>query len=748
MKKILFLVLLVFATLSYAQNTVSVVASDPNGVTLKFRLNQYQFKKVSTNRGEAKQIMAPQSYPLMKSGTPDVLKMTAAIILPNTGNIATSVVSEKHTDISSILLVPSKGNLHRNINPATIDYTFGNAYQQDEFFPKALTKSNTPYIARSIRGCSVDANMIQYNPISKVLRIYSEMLVRVSFTKDQGINELANPKPIDADFSAIYRQNYLNYNPAKYTALSETGELLIICYDNFMSAMQPFVNHKQSMGIPTTMVASSSAGTTAAQIKTYISSYYNNPSHNLKYVLLVGDHAQVPSNMISTTEGTGASDNTYAYISGNDHYPEIFVGRFSAETVAHVNTMVQRTIAYENDPTTGNWLSSGLGIGSDQGPGDNNEYDYEHIRNIRTKLQGYTYTTSVAEVYDGSQGGQDASGDATAAQVTTAVNEGVGIINYCGHGDWNMFVSSNFTNTNVDALQNTTKWPFIFSVACVEGDFTSQTCFAEHWLRASYNGSPTGALATVMSTINQSWQPPMKGQDEMANILTESYTSNIKRTFGGITMNAMMAMVDAYTSDGPEMIDTWTIFGDPSVMVRTTDPSQLLVSHPSQKPIGTTSISVTSAVEGACVALTLNDTLLGTGIISGGTATITIPQITSIDTIDVTGTAFNKIPYHGIIKIESGVNVENISTDNIKYTLFPNPANNVININILTDKSEIFTISMIDITGKRVAETTEPIMANTPNTIYLSTYLLSNGIYFVKVSSPTTQKTIKVIIDK
>ena len=748
MKKVFVLVLLAVGALSYAQNTVSVVASDPNGVTLKFRLNQYQFKKVNTNRGEAKQIMAPQSYPLMKSGTPDVLKMTAAIILPNRGDITTSVVSETHTDISSMLLVPSKGNLHRNINPATIDYTFGNVYQQDNFFPGTLTKSNTPYIARSIRGCSVDANMIQYNPVSKVLRIYSEMVIRVNFTKNQGINELTNPKPIDADFSAIYRQNYLNYTPAKYTAVSETGELLIICYDSYMSAMQPFVNHKRSMGIPTTMVASSTAGTTAAQIKTYISSYYNNPSHNLKYVLLVGDHAQVPSNMISTTEGTGASDNTYAYILGNDHYPEIFVGRFSAETVTHVNTMVQRTIAYENDPTTGNWLSSGLGIGSSEGPGDNNEYDYEHIRNIRTKLQSYTYTTSVAEVYDGSRGGQDASGDATAAQVTTAVNQGVGIINYCGHGDWNMFVSSNFTNTNVDALQNTAKWPFIFSVACVEGDFTSQTCFAEHWLRASYNGLPTGALVTVMSTINQSWQPPMKGQDEMVNILTESYTSNIKRTFGGITMNAMMAMVDAYTSDGPEMIDTWTIFGDPSVMVRTADPAQLLVSHPSQKSIGITSISVTSAVEGACVALTLNDTLLGTGIITGGTATITIPQITSIDTIDVTGTAFNKIPYHGIIKIESGVGIENISANNIEYTVFPNPANNVISLSILTEKAEIFTISMIDITGKRVAETTEPIMANTPNTIYLSTDQFSSGIYFVKVSSPTTQKTIKVIIDK
>ena len=41
-------------------------------------------------------------------------------------------------------------------------------------------------------------------------------------------------------------------------------------------------------------------------------------------------------------------------------------------------------------------------------------------------------------------------------------------------------------------------------------------CFAEKWLRATNSeGEPTGAIAALMSTINQSWNPPMLGQDEM-----------------------------------------------------------------------------------------------------------------------------------------------------------------------------------------------------------------------------------------
>ena len=68
-------------------------------------------------------------------------------------------------------------------------------------------------------------------------------------------------------------------------------------------------------------------------------------------------------------------------------------------------------------------------------------------------------------------------------------------------------------------------WPFIWSVACVNGEFNVGTCFAETWLRATdSDGNPTGAIATLMSTVNQAWNPPMEGQDEMNAIFVESYS--------------------------------------------------------------------------------------------------------------------------------------------------------------------------------------------------------------------------------
>src|SRR6056297_3694807 len=122
-----------------------------------------------------------------------------------------------------------------------------------------------------------------------------------------------------------------------------------------------------------------------------------------------------------------------------------------------------------------------------------------------------------------------------------------------------------YSQTDVNNLSNDHKLPFVISVACVVGDFTSQTCFAETWLRATNNGNPTGAIVFCGSTINQSWASPMCAQDEMNDLLV----ANSYITYGGVFVNGMFQMIDEYGSDGENMADTWTVFGDPSVQMRT-----------------------------------------------------------------------------------------------------------------------------------------------------------------------------------
>ena len=75
--------------------------------------------------------------------------------------------------------------------------------------------------------------------------------------------------------------------------LPEDGEMLVICYDSFCDETQEFVDWKNQKGIKTTLVSKSEAGSNVSSIKSYITNFYN--SHDLTYVLLVGDKNQIPS---------------------------------------------------------------------------------------------------------------------------------------------------------------------------------------------------------------------------------------------------------------------------------------------------------------------------------------------------------------------------------------------------------------------------------------------------------------------
>ena len=628
--------------------------SDYTLTKIEFSLSAYNLRKVITPQGISYIVDAPDAARIMKTGAPDLPMYAKSVIIPDADNMEVKIIRSKYIDISNVEVAPSKGNLLRTTNPDDVAYTYGIEYQQNAFFPSQLAYLREPYILRDFRAQALVVQPIQYNPITKTLRIYSEIEVEIKSTGTPGLNIFQRTKSltkIDREFNEIYKRRFINYeHTQKYTPVSDLpGNMLIICYDNFMTAMQPFVDWKIMKGIPTTMVDVSSIGNNVTALKNYISNYYN--TNGLTYLLLVGDFAQVTSPTGSFSGVTGAKDNEYAYITGNDHYQEFFVGRFSAETVADVQTQVERSVYYEKMLSSGDWLASTIGIGSDQGPGDDNEYDYQHIRNMQNDLMGFTYSTKY-ELFDGSQGGLDASGNPSASNVSTVVNPGVGSILYCGHGGDTEWVTSGFSNTNVLALTNTNKLPFIYTVSCVVGHFNAGTCFCEAWMRAKQTSGPTGAIGIFGSTINQSWNPPMQAQDEMVDILVESYTNNIKRTFAGIGINGCFRMNDE--SADYDMTDTWTIFGDPSLMIRTKAPMTMNVSHPANITSGVSIVDVNCTVEGAYVAITKGSTIYGTAFVNGGVAHITLnPVPVTGDSLTVCATAFNYTTYIGNIFVSS-----------------------------------------------------------------------------------------------
>ncbi|MGA2824245.1 MAG: C25 family cysteine peptidase [Bacteroidales bacterium] len=631
---------------------ISLVSSDLVHSRVQFTLAGFNLHDVMTPQGHAYLLDIKKGSPMEIASAPDLPKLTTSLVIPDNAEMEAVVISSSYKDFPGMDIAPSKGVITRDIDPATVPYRYGDEYSRNAFFPGMITGMRDPYIIRDLRGQTLIVYPFQYNPVTKVLRVYNDLTIEVRKISDKGMNPLVrrtNDLRINKEFNALYSRHFLNYGVVTYTPLNDYGNILVISYGTFMTAMQPYVDWKRTIGYPTTMVSIDSVGTTSAAIKQYIINYYN--THGLTFVLLVGDNQQ-----ITTYQGSGvggASDNYYGYIVGNDHYADVFIGRFSAQTVDQVNTQVQRTLDYEQNPQfrTDDWLTTVIGIGSDQGPGDNGEYDYQHIRNQQTKLLAYTYTWN-PELFDGSQGGNDAPGNPTPADVTSAVDEGASLILYCGHGSMTSWGTTGFSNTNVNALTNQGKLPFIWSVACVNGEFMNGTCFAEAWLRATNNGQPTGAIAFLGSTINQSWNSPMAGQDEMTDILVESYPNNIKRTFAGLSINGCMHMIDEYGTDGANMADTWTVFGDPSIIVRTNNPDTLIVSNDTSLMVGVTSLLVTCNKDSARATLLLHDTILATGLIINDTILFSFPALLNPgDTVHLTVSNYNAIPYQSRIHI-------------------------------------------------------------------------------------------------
>ena len=634
---------------------VNLVSSSLDRSVVHFKLEGFTLSEVQTPAGAAFSVDVLNSTPILESGAPDLPKMTASLVIPDQAAMSIRVVSSSFRDYPGIMVAPSKGNIMRDVDPSTVPFQYGSAYSLDQFYPGTLTGTREPYIIRDVRGQTIIAYPFQYNPVTRTLRVYYDITLELYKTDDNGINRLngsAGVKKIHPDFLSVYQHQFLNMAEVAYTPLGEYGNLLIISYGPFMNAMQPYVDWKRAEGYHTEMISKDSIGTTAAQIKAFIANYYN--TNGLTHVLLVGDGPQIPTN---TGSGLGGpSDNAYGYVVGNDHYSDIFVGRFSAENEAQVLTQVQRTLEYEQNPQflTDDWFTTVIGIASDQGPGDENEYDYQHIRNQQTLLLNYNYTAN-PELFDGSQGGNDAPGNPTPAMVATQVNSGASLILYTGHGSKTSWGSSNFSNSNVTQLTNAGKLPFIWSVACVNGDFVSGgACFAEAWMRASQGGQPTGAIAFLGATINQSWDSPMEGQDAMTNILIESDSNNIKRTFAGLSINGCMKMIDAYGADGANMADTWTVFGDPTVMVRTAVPQPMAVQYDTLLFVTDSTLTVHCNVGGARVTATVADHILATGLVVNGTVALAFPALTTaFDTIHLVVTAYNMLPYTGALVVRA-----------------------------------------------------------------------------------------------
>ena len=103
----------------------------------------------------------------------------------------------------------------------------------------------------------------------------------------------------------------------------------------------------------------------------------------------------------------------------------------------------------------------------------------------------------------------------------------------------------------------------------------------------------------------------MHGQWAMNKIITESYNGldgqppvgYKTRTIGGIATNGCLHMNDAQGTGGQNETKYWTLFGDPSLIFRTDEPTSMDITHDEVILVGTTNFQINTGLPGALACL-------------------------------------------------------------------------------------------------------------------------------------------------
>jgi len=755
------LILLTTSVLSGAsqQPEVRVLPDRGSSVTVEFRLNGYDIVPVTIDGKEYFRIEIPGVPNCLEAGYPDLPMIIRSVIIPDQGRMGFRIVDIEQETRSALPIAPSKGNLYRNVDPQTVPYKFNEFYQTDAWWPAPTTALEGPFILRDYRGLSIRFNPFRYNPNRQELNIIKRIVVEVYTTGPGGENVITGlRRGINREFLPIYENVFLNFSGSRYDSISEQpGRMLIITANAYNANMQSFMKWKTKKGIYTKIINISAIGNTQSAIKNRIQA--EDDSTNLTWVLLVGDSSEVyPARGTSGAAAGASADPVYTYTRGTDNYSDLFISRMSSRggTALNIDKQVSRTLGYERTPLADTtWYRKGLGVASNQSGGSPSYCDSTRVNWLRDSLMVPKYTyTKISKSYD-SWGTSDT--------IRKRIEEGTTIINYVGHGSvtgWSN--GGGFNITNINTLNNPWKLPCVLSVACVVGQFSSD-CYCEASVTAGEVSQPDGFLAHWGSSINQSWEPPCWGQSGAVNLLSH----NLKNTFGGMCFNGASYMIEHYgasSATGIEMAQTWHIFGDASVQIRTLKPDSLIVIHNSVIPQGDkASFPVTvkdndgvTLIPGALVCgwiYTQTPEAYATAYTNAsGVATLNLTPLHQGDTMWVTVTKFNYKPYEGFALVGPvSVDEEGNNTRVMSLTVNPTFCTGRVNIAFnIGNRTQAAGINIYDISGRLVRSFALGSMPLAQCVIWTGDddtgRAVDAGVYFIRLTAGSRAVVEKVIV--
>ena len=358
---------------------------------------------------------------------------------------------------------------------------------------------------------------------------------------------------------------------------------MIVIPSAFSSAVESFATWKEQLGFSvqkTTLeyIYSNFAGRDKAEkLRDFIKeSYYTNGT---EYYLLIGDCDVCPTREVwdpmmgpGLDNGTEPCDLYFECLDGDwdadgdslfgemeddvDFYPEVKVGRLPVNTVQEAERVCAMIRKIEEDPEPGEWIKKFLLIA-------NTAFTYGDCaaaldEEINQKFLADSFF-DVIRLYD-------VDGSLSVSAVTSAMNQGVGLVDFFDHGAYDTWVGALYTSDVLNLL-NGNKTFLAFAMACETAafDYQQYTTIAEAFFK-----NPNGGAIAYIGATRVAWA----GYDCFdglhhrfwRNFLTQA-TANIEAHPKDALQEALIEMASTYDMVGPsrETVYQAIYFGDPAL---------------------------------------------------------------------------------------------------------------------------------------------------------------------------------------
>ena len=501
-----------------------------------------------------------------------------------------------------------------------------------------------PMYMRGVRILQISVLPFQYKSDSKEYILYNDMDLNIEIFQDSPINS-QNPILLSTEFDTLISSFVDNYD-SRLRDQTIPSCILFICGGNSLNqvSMQNLIEWRKQMGYEVHVAEVGDIGNTTNSIKNFIPSAYENWDNPPEYVVLVGDtDGSYAIPYFSTT--WGASDYDYTLIDGNDFFPEMFIGRISANGASDLDNIINKTIAYEKATylsfTGTEWYERAALNADPSSSGNSTIITNEYIEEI---LETNGFEEINTNFGDGNY----------ANWMQNELSQGILYMNYRGYIGTSGFGSGQINNANNGYMN-----PFATFITCSTGDF-NYTCLSEDFIRAGSATNPKGAVAAIGTATSSTHTAP---NNILQMGIYDGIFSKGLTTAGSALVSGKVALFDNYIANSSGTVDNFThwnnLMGDPVLNLWTDSPNQIQVDHADYINMGSTFFQVYveddlgEPVESAWVTLTKEE--WGDVPISSYTNQdgMTFFDINFLDDSDIliTVTGKNLVPYQQSISI-------------------------------------------------------------------------------------------------